>query len=254
MVILLKKLFYSAFFVLCLISCRQGTTWQIVQATSVKIPVDSTAEALVDKQYQAFLLRHKQGVEGKLNTVIGQTAEVMAAGRPESLLSNFSADMLRGIAATESDTVVDIAIVNMGGLRTQFPQGNITLWHIFELMPFENELVVVWLRGEKLSELLNVIAAIGGEGISGIKMGIKDKQAVNVEVNGKPLDADKLYAIATNDFLAEGNDRLTQLAQYEKRLDTGLKLREVYVNHITSQTKQGKKITSKLDKRIYYVD
>ncbi|MDR1584593.1 MAG: 5'-nucleotidase C-terminal domain-containing protein [Prevotellaceae bacterium] len=250
---LLRNFFIASVFLLSLASCRQET-WRIVQATSVKIPVDSSAELIADKDYQAFILPYKQQIDSELNTVIGRSATAMAVARPESLLSNFSADMLREAASEKLDTIIDIAIVNVGGLRTQLPKGDITKRHIFELMPFENELVVLWLRGEKLSELLDIIASVGGEGISGIKMGIKNNNAVNVLINGQPLEPDKLYAIATNDFLAGGNDKLTPLAEYERRVDSGLKLRNVYIDYIVSKTQKGGEIQSKLDKRIYYVD
>ena len=251
----LKNIFYGLVCVLCFGSCQQATRWQIAQATSVKIPLDSTTNSIANKEYQAYLQPFKQKIDDELNTVIGYSMETMEAKRPESLLSNFSADMLCEVTAQTANVIVDMAIVNMGGLRTQLPQGDITRRNIFELMPFENELVVLWLKGDKLSELMEVIASVGGEGISSdVKLGIKDKKVAHVEVGGKPIDNEKLYIIATSDYLAGGNDRLVQLAQCEKRLDTGLKLRDVYIDYIKSQTEKGKQITAKLDKRIYYVD
>ena len=250
----LKNIFYGLICLLCFVSCQQ-TRWQITQAASSKIPIDNTLDSIANKEYLAYLQIYKQKLDDELNFVIGQSSVVMTVTRPESLLSNFSADMLREVAAQTLDTTIDIAIVNVGGLRTQLPEGDITRRNIFELMPFDNELVVLWLKGDKLAELMDVIASIGGEGISNdVKMGIKDRKIAHIAIGGKPIDREKLYAIATSDYLAGGNDRLVQLAQYEKRVDTGLKLRDVYIDYITSQTKKGKQITAKLDKRIYYVD
>ena len=250
----LKNIFYGLICLLCFTSCQQATKWQIAQAASIKIPIDSSADSIADKEYLAYLQPFKQKINDELNTVIGYSMEMMEAKRPESLLSNFSADMLHKTTTQILDTIIDLAIANMGSLRTQLPEGDITRRNIFELMPFENELVVLWLRGDKLSELMDVIASVGGEGISSVKIGIKDKKALHVEVGGKPIDSEKLYVIATSDYLAGGNDRLVQLAQYEKRLDTGVKLRDLYIDYIMLQTEQGKQITAQLDKRIYYVD
>ena len=83
-------------------------------------------------------------------------------------------------------------------------------------MPFENELVIVWLKGDKLLELLQFFAKVGGEGISGLRMEIQNGKAANISIGGKPLNTDKLYSIATNDYLAGGNDKMFQLAMYEK--------------------------------------
>jgi len=124
---------------------------------------------------------------------------------------------------------------------------------VFELMPFENELVIVWLKGDKLNGLLQYFAGMGGEGISGIRMEIKEKKAVIITVGGKPLDMEKLYSIATNDYLAGGNDKMIQLAQNVKRINTGIKVRDMLLDYIKGETLKGNKIQSKLDGRITVV-
>jgi 2',3'-cyclic-nucleotide 2'-phosphodiesterase (5'-nucleotidase family) len=119
-------------------------------------------------------------------------------------------------------------------------------------MPFENELVILWLKGDKLTGLIQFFAKIGGEGVSGLRMHIANGRAVDVTVGGKPIDPDKLYSIATNDYLAGGNDGMVQLAQYVKRINTGLKIRSVLIDYIKNETKKGNMIQAKLDGRIAY--
>lgn len=189
-----------------------------------------------------------------MNEVIGQAAETMKGHAPESLLSNFSADVYLQTATNFQGENVDIAIVNLGGLRTIVPAGDITVRKVFELMPFENELVLLWLKGDKLNELLQYFASMGGEGVSGLRMEIKDGKAVNITINNKPLDPTKVYSIVTNDYLAGGNDKMVQLAQAEKRVNTGIKVRTMLFNYIKNETKKGNKIQSKLDGRIKSVE
>ena len=98
-----------------------------------------------------------------MNLVIGVVVETMKGHAPESLLSNFSADVYREAATEFSGEKVDISMVNLGGLRTTVPAGNITVRKVFELMPFENELVIVWIKSYKLLELLQFFASVGGE-------------------------------------------------------------------------------------------
>jgi len=64
------------------------------------------------------------------------------------------------------------------------------------------------------------------------------------------LDTKKLYSIATNDYLAGGNDKMVQLAMYEKRVNTGIKIRDILLDYIKGETKKGNMIQSKLDGRI----
>ena len=243
------KIIILSILVLTSPSCSHKT-WIITHATSSKIAIDSTTEQSADKNYEAWLLPVKQRIDARMNVVIGRAAETMKGKGPESLLSNFSADVYRQTASAFLKEEVDISVVNLGGLRTVVPAGNITVGKVFELMPFENELVIVWLKGDKLNGLLQYFAGMGGEGVSGIRMEIKEKKAVNITVDGKPLDTEKLYSIATNDYLAGGNDKMIQLAQNVKRINTGIKVRDMLLDYIKSETKKGNMIQSKLDGRI----
>ena len=230
-----------------LVSC---SPWKVTQMSSVKIPIDSTTELLADKSYTAYLQPFKEEVDAKMNELIGTSVETMRGHAPESLLSNFSADVYLLSAAKAIGQSIDIAVVNMGSLRTQIPAGNILVRHVFELMPFENELVVLWIKGDKLYQLFQFFAKVGGEGIAGMSMEIVNGKAENILIGGKSLDMNKLYKVSTNDFLAGGNDKMYQLAEYEKRINTGIKIRTILLDYITGQTAQGKSIQSKLDGRI----
>jgi 2',3'-cyclic-nucleotide 2'-phosphodiesterase (5'-nucleotidase family) len=244
-----KKLIYIVILFAFSTSCSHKT-WTITNSTSTKIAIDKNTNATADKNYIAYLQPIKQKVDVQMDEVIGVAAETMTGHAPESLLSNFSADVYRQAATDYMGTKVDISIVNLGGLRTVINTGNITVRKVFELMPFENELVVIWLKGDKLMELLQYFASMGGEGVSGLRMEIKNGKAVNITIGGNKLDNNQLYSIATNDYLAGGNDKMVQLAQYEKRVNSGVKVRTVLLNFIKSETKKGNKIQSKLDGRV----
>ena len=247
-----KNLFFILLLVVCCSSC-QKKKWTLVQFSSTKIAIDSTTEATANKDYEAFLQPYIELMDKEMNVVIGQSAQTMQVSRPESLLSNFSADVFRKKGSDYLKESVDIGIANIGGLRTEIAKGDITIGKIYELMPFENELVILWLKGDKLAELLNSIASVGGEGVSGIKMGITAGKATSPTIGGKPLDVEKIYSIATNDYLAEGNDKMNQLAEYEKMEKTGIKIRDMFIEHIRKETEKGNQISSQLDGRIYEI-
>lgn len=245
---------YSTFIVLTgllLMSCSTGRM-VVTEATSVKIALDSTKEQIADTVMKELIVPYKVRLEEEMNEVIGTAAQDMRGHRPESLLSNFSADVYRLAAAEHLKRPVDIAIVNMGGLRSQLPKGDITVGKVFELMPFENELVVVWLRGSELMELLHTFARLKGEGLSGLQMGIEDNRAVEVMIGGEPIQMDSTYAIATNDYLAEGNDKMEQLKNFELRVNTGIKVRDMLMGYIRKETAAGRVINAQLEGRIYF--
>ena len=234
---------------LSLLAC-QPLKWQVKQATSTKIALNEDVQNLADTAYVSYLKPFKLQVDAQMNVVIGRAAETMRGHAPESLLSNFSADAYRSSASAFLKSEVDIAIVNLGGLRTIIPAGDIQLRKVFELMPFENELVILWLKGDKLNDLCQYFAGMGGEGVSGMRFTISNGKAVDITIGGQAIDLQKIYTIATNDYLAGGNDKMVQLANNEKRVNTGIKVRDMLMEYIKNETANGRNIESRLDGRI----
>lgn len=224
--------------------------WSLLEVQTAAIPIDSSTEQIADPGMVAFIAPIKQSLDKEMNQVIGETVVEMRSGKPESLLSNWNADIYLKSASGFQKSPVDMAVVNMGSLRAPLPKGNLTVGNIFQLMPFENELVILWLKGSEVKKLLDIFALEGGQGIAGVRMEIRDGKATNCLIQGKPIEDEKLYSIATNDFLAGGNDRMIPLATPEKRVDTRLKIRNIIMEHVIRETQNGRKIQSQLDGRI----
>lgn len=224
--------------------------WVLTDYKSYKIPIDSTLNSIADKSMAAYIAPIKQHLDGEMNQVIGESVQEMRSGKPESLLSNWNADVYRESGADFLKQPVDLAVINMGSLRSSIPKGKLTVGNIFEQMPFENELVVLWLKGSEVNKLLQIFALEGGQGVSGVRFEIKDKKAVNITINGQPLNEEKTYILATNDYLAAGNDRMTPLTNHTKRVETGWKIRNILMEKVIRETRKGNKIQSALDGRI----
>lgn len=245
----MKRYLLSILIVIGMFSCSPKH-WVLTNSESTFIPIDESTEMYADKKMQKFIEPYKQYLDKEMNQVIGESVEEMRAGKPESLLSNWNADVYLKSAADFAKQEIDMAVVNMGSLRAPIPKGDITVGSIFQLMPFENELVILWLKGSEVKKLLDIFALEGGQGISGVSMQIENEKATNCLIQGKPIINDQLYSIATNDFLAGGNDRMIPLATPVKRVDTGLKIRNILMEHVIRETQNGRKIKSMLDGRV----
>ena len=82
-----------------------------------------------------------------MNVQIGYAPERLWVREPECPMLNWATDALWEAAKAVYPGKVDIAIVNMGGMRCEWPAGPVTKGSVFELMPFDNELVVLTLKG-----------------------------------------------------------------------------------------------------------
>ncbi len=205
-----------------------------------------------DTESVSVLAPYKAKVDSVMSPVVGESAMNMAAGRPESLLSNLIADVLREASEKYPGKEAEIGLVNVGGLRASLAEGDITYGDIYQILPFENTLCIVSLTGGQLRRLFENIAAVGGEGISGVYMVIsKDKKLLDVKVNGMPIDANRIYRVSTIDYLAEGNDGMDVLKDFvEKFQPEGATLRNLFLDYVVNLHKMGKKVTSCMDGRI----
>jgi 2',3'-cyclic-nucleotide 2'-phosphodiesterase (5'-nucleotidase family) len=124
------------------------------------------------------------------------------------------------------------------GLRDPLSQGEITTRNIFEFMPFENKLVVVKMDANNLMMLFDHIAKSNGDGLAGASFSITNDKAINVLVNGQPIEDKKTYWVITSDYLADGGDGYSVFKSSDVHLVSDEKVRELIVAHIENLTKQ----------------
>ena len=247
------KIFLWAGIFLAALQVSYAQRYELKSITSQRYEITNRYDRTVDSVALSILAPYREKVDSIMRPVLGVSAMYMAPGRPESLLSNWVADVLR-MASTQYGRMTDIGLCNMGGLRSAMPKGNVTRGDILSISPFENMFCILSLRGVDLQELLEQIASVGGEGVSGIKMEIgADGKLLSALVNGKPVNPDRIYTIATIDFLAEGNDKMTALKKSVTRQITPKTMRDVLMEYIVEQNKYSKKLAAKMEGRITVV-
>ncbi|WP_257656905.1 5'-nucleotidase C-terminal domain-containing protein [Parapedobacter lycopersici] len=204
-----------------------------------------------DTAFIAYYLPYKQQLDAEMNRVIGHSAVPLTkpGSVPETLLGNFFADALL-TEGRKSDPGIDFSFGTKGGLRTELPKGGITVGHLFELMPFENELVILELSGKSVRQLAGFIAATGGQPVAGLRMVIHANTANDIRIGGTPLDDSKTYRLLTYDYLANGGDNIRGLEAPVKRVNLGQKVREALINYVQDCTREGKQLNTQLDGRI----
>jgi 2',3'-cyclic-nucleotide 2'-phosphodiesterase (5'-nucleotidase family) len=188
-----------------------------------------------------------------MGKTIGFTTQSLARKQPESTLGNFMADCMRVMASRRFNKTVDAAFVNYYGIRADLPEGKIILGNIYELMPFDNLIVLQQVKGSVLRELLNLVASKGGWPVSGIQMQLKNKQAANILVNGKPLDDNATYTVANSDYVANGGDECSMLKPIPQET-RGYLYRDALIEHIQELTRTGKPVSAVTENRVTYVN
>lgn len=183
-----------------------------------------------------------------MKRVINTSDVAMVKARPEGVLSNFVADLVLEEVNELEGFQADFCLLNHGGLRAALPQGEIRVESIYELMPFDNEAVVLTLTGEKVLEIAEYLTIKGGEPVSGLTLNLKDLSSL--KINGKPVDPSATYKVATSDYLANGGDKMVFFADPLQRESTSLKIRDLIIEHIEEEQAAGNTLNSTLDGRI----
>lgn len=232
---------------LSLAACR--TAFLPVQQQHQQYQIDSNI--LPDTAFVNYYLPYKQQLEAEMNRVIGQSAVSLTkpGDVPETLLGNFFADALLA-EGRKLYPDADFSFGTKGGLRIELQQGDITVGDIFELMPFENELVILELPASNVERLAQFVADTHGQPVSGLSLTIRNGKAEDIHIGGKPLDLNRTYHLLTYDYLANGGDNMRGLDNPLNRVDFKKKVRESLIDHITELTREGKKINTQLDGRI----
>ncbi len=151
---------------------------------------------------------YKLQLDSQMNVVIGYLKTPLELNQPESTLGNHISDIILEMASLYTVQKIDLAVINFGGLRlTSLPSGNLLVEHAYKVMPFDNYLATIKLKGEVLLKFFNHMASFGGWPISGASYEINNHIAQNIFIQGNPFDEHQEYIVALSDYLIGGGDK-----------------------------------------------
>lgn len=222
-----------------------------------RILMDSSWNNPEEPAVKAIISRYKPEMDRKMQEVIGTSQNEMRSSGPESLLSNFATDAMVDFANARSDRKIDFALTNFGGIRAALPAGNVRLYDVYSIFPFENYVVILDLKGVAVRRLFESFARNRVEALSNNVRLVIDRDEKKIEsllINGKPLDDNKIYRVVTIDFLLSGGDNVVALKDAISVEETGFLIRDAIIEKIAYFTTKGEKINSALSGRVKYKD
>ena len=174
-----------------------------------------------------------------MNTPISYSPETYKKndGELNSTLSNMFADatyeMTNPVFYKMSGKNIDIVLLNNGGIRSIISRGNISEKTAFELMPFENSIVVLELSGLSIIKMIDYLRKVKLQHpISGLQITLNNDYSVNeVKINGVSIENEKKYNVATTDYLLEGGDKMYFLAETTKTTYINYKMRDILIDY-----------------------
>lgn len=247
-----KNILYLFVILLLLGQCKTPLTLSNTQTQNIKINKDSLQ--LRDEKTFKTIAPYKVKLDSLMSEVLCYNNQDLKKDLPEGTLGNFVCDELMASGVIYLALMVkpnihpDFCVYNNGGLRVgSIAKGNITVGKIYELAPFDNELVVVTLEGKYCKQLFDLMAQNNGAPCSKeLRFEIENNKAVNITINGQPFDENKVYNIVTNDYVANGGDKTEPMKHANSIQSLHLMVRDALIN----QLRGSQPINTQLDGRI----
>ena len=231
----MKKLSFSILFLSLFLACNSPQK-ELVKITGKQLAV--TDSIIGNQVITDSIAPYKVKVEKEMNTQISYTPVDLTRtdGELESSLGNLMADICyeksNMIFKSRTNKTVDFAMFNYGGIRAGITAGPITNLNAFKLMPFENSLVVVELTAEKIEELVKYLmkAKTAHPLSKQIQLTLKGN-SYSLKINGKSIDKNKTYFVATSDYLQGGGDNMNFFKNPLNLFITDYKVRNALIDY-----------------------
>jgi 2',3'-cyclic-nucleotide 2'-phosphodiesterase (5'-nucleotidase family) len=202
-----------------------------------------------DPLYNNYLKPFRDSMEQRMNETLGVAAKRMDIKRPVTTLGNFLADAYLTMTLEKLGVKADLAVMNMGGIRKPYVEpGPITRGMVFEIMPFDNSITVVTVKGDLLVKYIESTMTDGG-GVSGLSFRIDGKSVKDIRIDGKPVDPGASYALVTSDYAAS-DSRMAWFFDAGKKQQFNYLMRDCIMDYIIKMGKEGKPIGEQLENRI----
>jgi len=211
---------------LLLLGLVQNPYYQLVEIEYHNSDISTTK---IDSSVLNIIAPYKEILDADMNEVLCYAKKDLNKGQPESLLGNWTADLCLEEAQDLFQDTIDMVLFNNGGLRASLSEGDITKRDIYQLMPFENELVILSLSLEDVDDLMNYLKHTGGQ----------------PSAFSEWFKIDELpFYVLTTDYLANGGDKMRFFKNKQQNV-LGVKMRDAIVEYCIEKDT----IASKLDNR-----
>ncbi len=236
-----QKLFVLLGITFLLNACQKSLQIIRFEENTIEVQIDSTTGKTLSF-LDSLLLPYQEFLLDSMAQPIAQVAEDLLKAYANGKLGILMSKAMINRAENILNQKVDCAFMNRGGIRVPvLKAGPLALGRVYELMHFDNYLVVLEIPGDSLQKVLDVIALKGGWPAYGISYKIDDDGATDVKIDSIPIDGQKIYQVALSDYIANGGDKMTILKQFEQK-NTGLGLRDAFIEYFIMINQAGQVI------------
>jgi 2',3'-cyclic-nucleotide 2'-phosphodiesterase (5'-nucleotidase family) len=220
-------------------SCKEEMYLEKIEGKRIEIN-----DSLVGvSKIEDFIKPYREHVNNTLDSVLAYSAGTYSKtdGDLNTAIGNLMADAVleEANAVFESRTgkKIDMVLLNHGGIRAILSKGNVTTRTAYEIMPFENSVVVASLKGTHINEMIAYLQkAKRAHPISGLSIKLNiNYELIEAKINDNAIDENKTYYVATNDYLYSGGDSMDFFQQSDSLYVLDYKIRNVLIDYFSKK-------------------
>lgn len=229
------RLIFLLITLLTVIACKQDYSTTKTEGKRIAI----TDTLATNPKIEAFIKPYRESVERDLDSVLAYAVDTYSKtdGNLNTAIGNFMADavydMSNPVFKKRTGKSIDMVLLNHGGIRSIISKGNITSRTAYQVMPFDNAVVVTAIKGEQINDMLNYLSrAKRAHPVSKLKVVLNDDYSLNkATINGGEIEPNKTYFVATNDYLYNGGDRMSFLKSKDTVYSLDYKIRNLLIDY-----------------------
>ena len=233
----MKKLVKIIMIISLILSCNNSRI--LVNTDGKNISINREIEPV--KQVEDIINPYKLNLDKTMNKVLSFSVDNYSKndGDYNTAIGNLMADavleLTNPVFKNKTEKNIDMVLLNHGGIRSILPKGKVTTKTAYKLMPFENSVVVAALKGSVVFEMINYLKISNkAHPISGLELVINaDNSYKKIQIGGKAVDSEKLYYIATSDYLYKGGDQMDFFKKSDTLYKLNYKIRNVLLDYFS---------------------
>lgn len=221
-------------------SCKQANQ-KLVKITGEQIAISDSITAT--REIVDFVAPYQKRIDQVLDSALAYAPNSITKtdGALNTTAGNMMADAVLQLVApvfkSRTQNNLDFVLLNHGGIRSIISAGKVTSRTAYEIMPFENTVVVVGLKGKAIRDMVQyLIASKKPHPIAGIQIIIDKNDSLSaVNIQGKPFDENKVYYVATSNYLVNGGDNMNFFNDKISITETDYLIRNIMIDYFAKK-------------------
>ncbi|MBQ0733551.1 5'-nucleotidase C-terminal domain-containing protein [Aquimarina celericrescens] len=222
-------------FLMLLSSCKKEKHLVKIEGTRIEINESISGNSDIE----SFIKPYRENIRKNLDSVLAYAPETYSKrdGKLNTAIGNLMADIVleqaNPIFRSRTENTINMVLLNYGGIRASIPKGNVTARTAYQIMPFENSIVVVEMKGNHIKKLIEYLQkSQQAHPISGLKLTVDTNfDIAKALINNKEIKDEETYFVATNDYLYDGGSQMYFFKQAGKSYTLNYKIRNAMIDY-----------------------